>query len=168
MMSEYSEVNIQMSNLPSIVEALLATKHPCRNKNWQPNELEVHLEDTPRNRKLGKVLAKRHPELAVSFGGPVNLYGFQGDKRKQKAHIRINRKHVQSASNDIGVFLEKKGVQLHVSAYDKGNFGNTWQNQVVQNYGVAETKTKCRLEGWTFQETMLKNGSIKLEIQMPN
>lgn len=49
----------------------------------------------------------------------TNLYGYQGDKRQQKAHIIIPRKQVGGASNDVGFERSKKGFVMHASAYDK-------------------------------------------------
>lgn len=166
-MSKYTQVKLEMNNLPSMVEALLSAEHPCRTTSWKQEEVEVHLEDTPKNRQLAATLNKRFPQLAVSLDGPVHLRGYAGDRRQQKAHIRINRKHVQSSANDIGVFLSKEGAQLHVSAFDKSNFNKAWQNKVVQHYGLAEAKLRCRREGWNFQEKRAKNGAITLEIQVP-
>lgn len=48
----------------------------------------------------------------------VNLHGYQGDKRTQKAHIVIPRKQVGRASNDVGFERVKGGFVLHASAYD--------------------------------------------------
>jgi len=47
-----------------------------------------------------------------------NLYGYQGDKRDQKAHIILPRKQVGSASNDVGFERVKKGFICHASQYD--------------------------------------------------
>jgi len=51
----------------------------------------------------------------------VSLEGYQGDKRKQKAHIVIPRKQVGTASNDVGFELVNGEYILHVSQFDKNN-----------------------------------------------
>jgi len=51
---------------------------------------------------------------------PKNLVGYQGDKRRQKAHIIIPRSQISSASNDIGVEKVGKEYIMHVSEYDEG------------------------------------------------
>ncbi len=64
-----------------------------------------------------------------------NLYGYQGDKRKQKAHIIIRKKYVGSSSNDIG-FLKKDGKYLTIaSAYDRAWRTGKKINKLKQTYG---------------------------------
>jgi len=52
---------------------------------------------------------------------PVALQGYQGDSRKQTAHIVIRRKNVGSASNDIGFEVTDNGISIMVSDYDKSH-----------------------------------------------
>lgn len=55
------------------------------------------------------------------FEDPTALVGYHGDQRAQKAHIVIRRKHVGSASNDIGFERTEAGTyKAWVSDYDKG------------------------------------------------
>ena len=70
----------------------------------------------------------------------INLHGYQGDKRTQKAHIIIPRKQVGSASNDVGFERVKKGFVLHASAYD-----NAWR-----------TGAKIKKLNMTYSENKLK------------
>ena len=49
-----------------------------------------------------------------------NLYGYQGDKRNQKANIIIRRKNVGGASNDIGFVKKPDGTyEAIISEYDR-------------------------------------------------
>jgi len=49
-----------------------------------------------------------------------HLYGYQGDKRKQKAHIIINRKNVGGAANDVGFLKNADGnYEMLISEYDQ-------------------------------------------------
>ena len=54
----------------------------------------------------------------VVYDKPVNLYGYRGDKREQKAHIIIPRSQVGKASNDVGFEKDKGNYVLHASEYD--------------------------------------------------
>jgi hypothetical protein len=56
-----------------------------------------------------------HPEVHNS---PQNLFGYQGDRRKQKAHIIIRRNEVGFASNDVGFERVNGKFLCHASAYD--------------------------------------------------
>lgn len=82
-MSEYHEVELDIKDKSSIVDAL-------KDLGYNP---EVHKE-------------------------AVQLHGYQGDKRQQKAHIVLPKSQVGSASNDIG--FEKVGNKyvLRISEYD--------------------------------------------------
>ena len=69
-----------------------------------------------------------------------NLYGYQGDKRPQKAHIIIPRKQVGGVSNDVGFERVKKGFTLHASEYDR-----SWRdgkNRKTLNKKYSENKLK--------------------------
>ena len=71
-----------------------------------------------------------------------NLYGYQGDKRKQKAHIIIPRSQVGASSNDVGFEKVKKGFVLHASEFD-----SAWR-----------TGKKLKTLKRTYAETTLKKG----------
>jgi len=49
----------------------------------------------------------------------IQLYGYQGDKRSQKANIVIPRSQVGSASNDIGFENIDGNFVLRISEFDK-------------------------------------------------
>lgn len=57
-----------------------------------------------------------HPEV----GENLPLYGYQGDKRSQKANIVVRRNEVGNASNDVGFVYDKvaKSYRLIVSEFD--------------------------------------------------
>ena len=69
-----------------------------------------------------------------------NLYGFQGKKREQKAHIIIPRKQVGNASNDVGFERGQKGFTLHASEYDSA--WRTGTNIKTLNKKYAENKLR--------------------------
>lgn len=55
---------------------------------------------------------------------PQHLYGYQGDKRPQKAHIIIRRKYVGGSSNDIGFVRGEDGsYEAVISEFDRGSGG---------------------------------------------
>ena len=67
---------------------------------------------------------------------PVNLVGYQGDRRKQVANIVIRRQYVGSASNDVGFLASATGYQAFVSGYDHPRFGQDWLGQLHSRYTV--------------------------------
>jgi hypothetical protein len=67
---------------------------------WRKDQIEVH--DTPQH-----------------------LYGYQGDKRSQTAHVIIRKQHVGSSSNDIGFLRKSDGTfEAIISEYDRGAQGS--------------------------------------------
>ena len=95
----------------------------------------------------------------------VSLYGYQGDQRKQKAHIIIPRKQVGSASNDVGFERTSQGLKLHISEYDErqktfdtGKMRQTFASRHVINY--INKKSKYRLKSQQTRE----DGRISIKL----
>lgn len=76
---------------------------------------------------------------------PVQLVGYQGDRREQKAHIVIRRQHVGGASNDVGFLGSPTGYQALVSGYDHPRFGSGWLSQLSTRYEVHATAKQERI-----------------------
>lgn len=102
------------------------------------------------------------------------LFGFQGDDRSKKSkndanyaplcHIRINRKGVGQASNDIGYVRNEDGsYQAYVSEYDSGaNFSKDRQNKLKQHYTCSVTQKTLKARGYTVKVTKDKAGLLKI------
>ncbi len=97
-----------------------------------------------------------------------NLYGYQGDQRKQKAHIVIPRNQVGSLSNDVGFEKTNDGYIMHASEYDYA-----WRNgdKVKRlNKLYAENKIKkyvnstCNCNILSREEN--KNGKVEIHIRI--
>lgn len=162
-MSYYSEVQVEFQSVTSLLAALLRVSDPLLNRALQQTELTVHLDDNKVNRTMLKKIQKRYPEVQVSMTGPSSLQGYGGGSRK--AHVIIPRRAVRGLTNDIGFFVGENKAAAIISDDDrKHHRNNEWQNAMKQQYGLEQAKEKCHLEGWTYQETQLKNGNITLEI----
>lgn len=99
---------------------------------------------------------------------PTNLYGFQGKKREQKAHIVLPRKQVGGASNDVGFERVKKGFVLHASEYD-----HSWRNgERIKTLNKKYAENKLRKEvGMTSKFNILsrkdrKDGKIEIQLRI--
>jgi hypothetical protein len=55
----------------------------------------------------------------VEEGEALPLYGYQGDRRAETAEIVVRRKHLGSASNDLGFARTPDGFVPIVSEYDQ-------------------------------------------------
>lgn len=86
---------------------------------------------------------------------PQNLYGYQGDKREQKAHIILRRKYVGAASNDIGFERKLDGSYIaHISEFDSSNYNQDWLNKLSTYYGVERAKKEYTNMGLEFVEDL--------------
>ena len=54
----------------------------------------------------------------VEEGEALALYGYQGDRRAETADIVVRRRHVGSASNDVGFVRTPRGYVPIVSEFD--------------------------------------------------
>jgi hypothetical protein len=55
----------------------------------------------------------------VEEGEALPLYGYQGDRRPETAEIVVRRRHLGSASNDVGFARTPAGYVPIVSEYDQ-------------------------------------------------
>ncbi len=76
---------------------------------------------------------------------PVNLVGYRGDTREQRANIVIRRQNVGSASNDVGFLASATGYQAFVSGFDHPRFGTGWLSQLSSRYQTHWTTKQERL-----------------------
>jgi hypothetical protein len=93
---------------------------------------------------------------------PQNLYGYQGDIRKQKAHIILRRKYVGSSSNDVGYELVNGSFVAHISEFDSGTgtyssnqsarCNLAWQTKLATYYGVEKAKLEFEKKKIRYEE----------------
>lgn len=76
---------------------------------------------------------------------PVQLEGYAGDAREQRAHIVIRRRFISPSSNDVGFVATPTGFRLIVSAYDRARFGGEWLTKLSTNYAQLEAERAARL-----------------------
>lgn len=110
---------------------------------------------------------------------PVNLYGYHGDVRPEKAEIVIRRSSISSSSNDVGFQRQPDGTyQAIVSDYDRSGpstskndltkglqgFGEKWMGLLTQRYGYQVAKKQLDSMGFNIESmTTDKNGELVLE-----
>jgi hypothetical protein len=81
------------------------------------------------------------------------LMGYMGDERAERAQIIIRRKHLDSASNDIGFARDGSGVyRAIISEYDRGiGFNDAWIGRVSQTYKERQTMAVAKAKGYIFK-----------------
>lgn len=94
---------------------------------------------------------------------PVPLVGFEGDERKDKAHVIIRRQHVGSASNDIGFRRNESGsYEAIISDFDqRQGYGSEWQARLAVRYAYRQATATLARRGYRIQEEqVVGNGNI--------
>lgn len=99
---------------------------------------------------------------------PQNLKGYQGDTRKQKAHIILPKSQVGYASNDVGFEKVDGKYKLHVSEYDqRATFTTQKVNKLKQLYAkgavVNQIKKKSKYSLGT--QTVDADGTIRIRLK---
>lgn len=82
-----------------------------------------------------------------------SLYGYQGDRRPERAEVIIRRKFIGPASNDIGFRKADDGsYEAIVSQYDQGMLGKDWVDRVCQKYAEHAVLAKLEAQGFAVAE----------------
>ncbi len=96
----------------------------------------------------------------------VQLFGYQGDERPQRAHIVIRRQHVGQAANDVGWERLPDGTYRGwISEYDaRHRFNPEMQSRIKQEYAFHAVRRQQVALGRTVERRMLDNGEIEVVI----
>jgi len=96
---------------------------------------------------------------------PTNLMGWHGDRRKQLANIIVRRKHISSASNDVGFLKKANGkYELIISEYDRRIAkGMLFTKKFKQIYVTKQAKKYLKKKGYKLKKQKVeKDGTIEL------
>ena len=107
------------------------------------------------------------PEVE-SHAQPTSLYGFQGDVRKEKAEVVIRRRHVGTASNDLGFHRTADGTfEAVISEYDRRRYDAEWLRKVARRYGRLTALAYAESNGFTVaaEETDQRTGEVRLTLK---
>ena len=94
---------------------------------------------------------------------PVNLIGYQGDIRKQKAHIVVRRKYIGPVSNDLGFLKdgETDYYSMIISDYDRAEVINV--GKVITGY--VKHVVKSKLPGARYKIKSTSENQLVLEVR---
>ncbi len=96
-----------------------------------------------------------------------NLHGYVGDKRTQKANIIIRRKHVGTASNDVGFLKKSNGdYELIISEYDRrSKHSKKLTKELKQLYGKHKFIKQAKKMGFSVKSQKVdEKGRIKIRV----
>ena len=96
----------------------------------------------------------------------VPLYGYQGDVRRQRAHIVIRRQHVGTAANDVGWERLPDGTyRSWISEYDqRRRFDQAMQDRIKQEYAYQVIARQQRARGRSVERQRLPGGELEVTI----
>jgi len=95
-----------------------------------------------------------------------HLYGYSGDKRKQKAHIIVRRQHVGAAANDVGFVKGANGrYEMIISQYDKsaGKQSQDFMRNIKKIYAKHNVLITSRRMGLTLRSQKTEGGKLKIK-----
>ncbi|MBE1530564.1 DUF1257 domain-containing protein [Actinomadura algeriensis] len=107
------------------------------------------------------------PEVE-SHSSPTHLYGYQGDRRPEKAEVVVRRRHVGSASNDLGFHRTADGTfEAIISGFDRRKYDAGWLKKVSQRYGRLTALAFAEDNGFDIaaEETDRRTGEVRLTLR---
>lgn len=110
--------------------------------------------------------AREHIEVHPD---PVPLYGYQGDRRPERAELVIRRQHVGRHANDLGFARQPDGTYRAIlSEYDQhhpgahGPYNRAWLGRLAQSYSLRLLEQAYQARGWHVSAQRQANGVIEL------
>ena len=88
------------------------------------------------------------------------LFGYQGDRRPERAHVIIRRHQLDAASNDIGFIRTSDGrFEAVLSEYDRQiGYDDAWLGKVQQIYKEKQTIAVAKAKGYIFHGREVSKG----------
>ncbi len=98
-------------------------------------------------------------------GEALSLYGYQGDRRAETAHIVVRRQFIGSASNDLGFQKTDAGYVPVISEFDRRTMlQGKFLTALRTNYNLKSAEKLARnLRGTMHQERI--GSTIKIRIK---
>lgn len=97
---------------------------------------------------------------------PQHLFGYQGDVRKEVAHIVIRRESVGSASNDMGFVKNPDGTySAIISEYDKSKYDEAWLKQLKGNYAYHAIRLQQAARGRSVTRERMPDGRQRIRVK---
>lgn len=95
------------------------------------------------------------------------LYGFQGDRRAQRAHVIVRRQHVGAASNDLGFEQQADGhFTAVISEFDRHRHDEKWLRRVTARHAYHATTATLTSQGFDLvDERSERDGTVRLVLR---
>lgn len=90
---------------------------------------------------------------------PQTLHGYRGDRRPERAHVIVRRRHIGSSSNDIGFRQGDDGqFTAVISEYDRHTHDATWLRRLTARHAYHATTTTLAAQGYQMVEEQTEQG----------
>ena len=98
---------------------------------------------------------------------PKTLEGWQGDRRSERAHVIVRRRHVGSSSNDIGFRQGAEGrFEAIVSDYDRHVHDAAWLARVTARHAYHATTSTLAAQGYHMVEEQTEHdGAVRMVLR---
>lgn len=98
---------------------------------------------------------------------PETLYGYRGDARPEKAEVIVRRKHIGSASNDIGFARRPDDTfEAIISEFDRTRYDEAWLTKLTRSYSYAATLRYAEANGYEVAtDELQEDGTRRLTLR---
>ena len=94
----------------------------------------------------------------------VNLIGYHGDVRPEKANVIVRRRYIGSAANDLGFVKEADGMySAIVSDYDSHKHGAEWMKGLKRAYTEKRTIKHAAKNGLKYLGKKVVNNKVQIQ-----
>ena len=94
----------------------------------------------------------------------VNLIGYHGDTRPEKANVIVRRKHIGTAANDLGFVKEADGTySAIVSDYDSRKHGAVWMTGLKKAYTEKRLIKHAAKNGLKYLGKKIVNNKVQIQ-----
>ena len=94
----------------------------------------------------------------------VNLIGYHGDTRPEKANVIVRRKHIVTAANDLGFVRESDGTfSCIVSDYDSHKHGAAWMTELKKAYTEKRLIKHAASKGLKYLGKKIVNNKVQIQ-----
>ena len=91
----------------------------------------------------------------------VNLYGYHGDLRPEKANVIVRRQYIGCAANDIGFIKNADGTySAIISEYDQGKHNSQWLSDLKKHYSEKVVAKEANRQGLKLLSRTYVNGKL--------
>ncbi len=98
------------------------------------------------------------------IGHDLQMYGYEGNLRPEKADLVVRRRHVGLAANDLGFVRRGDRVDMVISEYDMTGPGARLAKRIKQEYALAFVERQAKRVGARVKSERRADGTIVVRV----